>query len=162
MTISKYLNNIGILRKKADILQRAAPDIQRDEEASNSVFTTWQMLFDYIRKKRLSAADLLSFISFFNQQGISKFINRHYTDGGQRTIIEAAELSLDGEDDDFEEDMAVLRAFSLVRVTQREDEVEMHRLGQQAIQIWLGCEKADERWRKHYIQIMAQEFPDGE
>jgi hypothetical protein len=70
MSASKYLRELHTLGTKVGLLHKAAPDMRRDEQASNSVFKTWQISFDYIREKRSSAADLLSFMSFFNPQGI--------------------------------------------------------------------------------------------
>ena len=58
--------------------------------------------------------------------------------------------------------MAVLRAFSLVGTTEREDEFEMHGLVQLATRIWLRSTDAERKWHRAFIQAMAQEFPDGE
>jgi len=65
------------------LLYKAALDMRRHEKASHSVLLTWQISSDYIHKKRQSAAYLLSFISFFNRQGIAELMIRHYTDNGE-------------------------------------------------------------------------------
>ncbi|KAJ4290127.1 hypothetical protein N0V88_006634 [Collariella sp. IMI 366227] len=57
-------------RKRSKLLEHDAGDLRRDGGASNAIFTTWQISFDYIRSKRPSAADLLSLMSFFDRQGI--------------------------------------------------------------------------------------------
>ncbi|KAK0744820.1 hypothetical protein B0T21DRAFT_380952 [Apiosordaria backusii] len=60
--------------KKSRLLEHDAGDIRRDGGASNAIFRTWQISFDYIRSKRRSAADLLSLMSFFDRQGIPGWV----------------------------------------------------------------------------------------
>ena len=52
-------------RKKTSLLNYEGGQLRRDREAKNSIIITWQISFDYIRQTRLSAADLLSLMSFF-------------------------------------------------------------------------------------------------
>jgi len=80
----------------------------------NSVFATWQISFEHIRSKRPSAACLLSFMSFFNRQGIPEFMIRHYLDEISDGQNDSLYQGLEAEARDFEDDMAMLRAFSLV------------------------------------------------
>jgi tetratricopeptide (TPR) repeat protein len=169
MTAAKYLNEFKKLNKRAQLLHKAVEDMRRDGQASNSVLTTWHISFEYIREKRPSAADLLSFMSFFNRQGIPEFMLRQYTktkantqDDSLDTGLEEEELDSEEEEEfDFEEDVAFLRAFSLVNTTQREDEFEMHSLVQFATRIWLKSINIEERWHQTFIRAMAQEFPNG-
>ncbi len=55
---------------RARLLGHDAGDLRREGSASNSIRTTWEISFNYIRSKRPSAADLLSLMSFFDPQGI--------------------------------------------------------------------------------------------
>jgi Flp pilus assembly protein TadD len=162
MSAAKYLNEFENLNKRTQLLYKAAEDMRRDRQALNSVLTTWQISFEYIREKRPSAADMLSYISFFNRQAIPEFMIRHYADVERRMKDDSLDIPLKQKEFDFEEDMAVLRAFSLVSVTQREDEFEMHGLVQFATRLWLGTIHIEERWRQRFIQAMAEEFPNGE
>ncbi|KAF2176648.1 hypothetical protein K469DRAFT_698326 [Zopfia rhizophila CBS 207.26] len=163
MSVPKYLGELKGVEEQVQLLQKAAaPDIRRDGKALNSVLATWQISFEYIRQKRPSAAYLLSFMSFFNQQGIPEFMIRHYTDKDGEGQDDSSDRRLKEEDVGFEEDVAVLRAFSLVATTQREDEFEMHGLVQLATRIWLRSTKAERGWHRAFIQAMAQEFPEGE
>ncbi|KAI1325824.1 P-loop containing nucleoside triphosphate hydrolase protein [Xylariaceae sp. FL0255] len=61
-------------RKRSNLLNRDFGDLRRDGSAKNSVITTWQISFDYIRSTRPSAADLLSLMSFFDRQGILELL----------------------------------------------------------------------------------------
>ncbi|KAF2727433.1 hypothetical protein EJ04DRAFT_451317, partial [Polyplosphaeria fusca] len=146
MSIAKYLHELRGVENRVQLLQKAAPDLRRDGEALNSVLATWEISFKYIHQRRPSAASLLSFMSFFNRQGIPEFMVRYYTK----------------ENIDFEEDVAVLRAFSLIGMTQGEGEFEMHRLVQLATRTWLKSTDTERRWHQTFIQAMAREFPTGE
>ncbi|RYO82845.1 hypothetical protein DL762_006412 [Monosporascus cannonballus] len=98
-------------KKKSSLLNRDAGDLRRDETVSNSVVTTWQVTFEQIRRERPSAANLLFFMSFFNPQGIPEFVLHNYD-----TDLEDS-VDTDAESDDFEDDLDVLRGYSLVSVT---------------------------------------------
>jgi hypothetical protein len=138
MSVGRYLSELEEAEKRVQLLHKAATDLRRDEEARlNSVLATWQISFEHIRDKRPSAAELLSFMSFFNRQGIPEFMVRHYADTDLRQGTLSSTGSEGGEFD-FEEDMVVLRGFSLVRMTAREDEFEMHGLVQLATRAWLS------------------------
>ncbi|KAJ4361600.1 hypothetical protein N0V95_001761 [Ascochyta clinopodiicola] len=162
MSIAKYLGRLKGVEGQVELLRKAAPDMRRDGKALNSVLATWQISFEHICKQRPSAADLLSFMSFFNPQSIPDFMVRHYTDSKSKKQDNSLERQTNDANDDFEEDVAVLRAFSLVDTKEREDEFEMHRLVQCATGVWLRSAKRDGLWRRAFIQAMAQEFPDGE
>ncbi|KAM5341412.1 hypothetical protein ACJ41O_014443 [Fusarium nematophilum] len=96
--------------KKGSLLISDAGDIRRDETVSKSVVTTWQVTFEQIRRERPSAANLLSFMSFFNPQGIPDFVLHNYD-----TDLTGSE-DTDSESDDFEDDLDILRGYSLVSV----------------------------------------------
>ncbi|KAJ9412678.1 hypothetical protein QL093DRAFT_2539123 [Fusarium oxysporum] len=122
-------------KKKGNLLNRDAGDLRRDETVSNSVVVTWQVTFEQIRRERPSAAKLLSFISFFNPQGIPEFMLHDYvtdlTDHANRDTVSA----------DFEDDLDILRGYSLVSVTATGDTYEMHAL--------------------LFLHSMSTHFPDG-
>lgn len=163
MSVTKYLGELQGVGKKVQLLQKTAPDIRRDGMALSSVLATWQISFEYILQKRPSAAYLLSFMSFFNQQGIPEFMMRHYADESGDAEEDLLNRQLESEDGDFDfdEDVAVLLAFSLVSTTKREDEFEMHGLVQLATRIWLGSTNIGQKCHQTFIQAMAQEFPPG-
>lgn len=59
---------------KANLPNRDASDLGQDESVSNSIVTAWQITFDQMRHERPTAPDLLSFMSFFNSQGIPEHV----------------------------------------------------------------------------------------
>ncbi|KAF5617642.1 kinesin light chain [Fusarium sp. NRRL 25303] len=113
ISIKSYLDTFRESdKKKGSLLNRDAGDLRRYETVSNSVVTTWQVTFEQIRHERPSAAKLLSFMSFFNPQGIPEFVLYDYnadpTDEADRDVVR----------DSFEDDLDVLRGYSLVSVTE--------------------------------------------
>ena len=95
MTIPKYLD---LIRQRESILLTETPDLRRDSSVPNSVILTWQISFNQIQKTNPKAAELLSFMSVLDRQGIPEFLLR----GDQDEV-------------DFEEAVTLLIDFSLVK-----------------------------------------------
>ncbi|RDL35922.1 uncharacterized protein BP5553_06534 [Venustampulla echinocandica] len=112
MTASGYLDDFrGNDKKRESLLNWDSGDLRRDKGASNSVVLTWQMSFECIREQRRSATDLLSIMSFFNPQGIPKWILRRHS----RSVAKTGD---EGEADSaFDEDLDTLQAYSLITAT---------------------------------------------
>ena len=126
----------------------AIRDRRRVKSASNSILTTQQILIEYIQTNRPSAAKLLSLISFFDRQGIPEELITLRYEEHNRTV-------------DFEEDIKVLRNFSLPAIGVQSDVFKMHRLVQFTTRKWLEQRQELERWKGTYITIMADAFPSG-
>jgi hypothetical protein len=60
--------------RRLSLLNHEGGQLQQDWEAKNSIILTWQISFDHIRQARPIAADLLSLMSFFDRQGIIKYL----------------------------------------------------------------------------------------
>jgi tetratricopeptide (TPR) repeat protein len=160
-TISSYVDEFRKNdRKKVNLLNRDAGDLRRDESASNSVITTWQISFEQIREERRSAADLLSLMSFFNPQGIPESVLRSYARNAA-VVDDEAEDEADA-DSEFDDDLETLQAYSLVTATAETDMWEMHQLVQFCTRIWLSSVDDVEIWRQRFCRLMSSEFPVGE
>ncbi|KAJ5065692.1 hypothetical protein J3E74DRAFT_414642 [Bipolaris maydis] len=133
--------------RKTRLLNQEAGHLRRDIAASNSILVTWQISFDHIRSTRQSAAGLLSLMSFFDRQGIQEALLHQ-----QSSIA----------DDGFEEDVLVLRDYSLITVTRDADTFEMHSLVQLATRTWLENEGQLDKWREQFISNLCAELPTGE
>ncbi|KAL8746091.1 MAG: hypothetical protein Q9190_001848 [Brigantiaea leucoxantha] len=146
-TVSKYLKEFRRSEEnRVSLLNIAVRDRRRDGRASNSILGTWQISFEHIRMYRSSAANLLSLMSFFDRQGIpEELITFHYKENDSTM--------------DFEEDIKMLRSFSLVALGIENNVFEMHRLVQFATRKWLEQRQELERWKETYIGIMADSFP---
>lgn len=109
------------------LLRRDIPLTNRDKDASNSVLLTWQISFEHIYQTRRSAAELLSLMSFCDRSAIPEMLLRVDTEQ-----VKDFENALT-----FEEDIVTLRNFSFVNQTAEPHTWEMHRLVQDATQVWL-------------------------
>ncbi|KAJ4193670.1 hypothetical protein NW759_016585 [Fusarium solani] len=142
-------------KKKGSLLNKDAGDLRRDETVSNSVITTWQVTFEQIRRERPSAAKLLSFMSFFNPQAIPEFVLHDYS-----TDLTDS-MDSDIESDDFEDDLDVLRGYSLVSMTAAQDICEVHSLVQFCTRAWISMVDDVERWKRVFLRSMSRHFPSG-
>lgn len=157
MTTANYLKEFRANDKKREnLLNWDAGDLRRDESASNSVVTTWQITFNRVRQERPSAAELLSLMSFFNPQGIPESMLRQHN----RNTAEVGDE--DDADSTFNEDLDLLQAYSLVTVTAKTDTCEMHALVQFYMQVWPLSFGDAERRKREFIELMAREFYVGD
>lgn len=158
-------------RQKTSLLDYEEGHLRRDPEAKNSILVTWQISFDHIRRKRPSATDLLSLMSFFDRQGIPDTLLQSETETkgtlGQYANSKSDEndagdtesASLQNEIDKFEDDICMLRDYSMVSVNADGKNFEMHRLVQLAIQEWLKAHTQLEIWKEHFIRRLDSKFP---
>ncbi|KAL9561423.1 hypothetical protein ACKAV7_014778 [Fusarium commune] len=156
ISIKSYLDTFRESdKKKGSLLNRDAGDLRRYETVSNSVVTTWQVTFEQIRHERPSAAKLLSFMSFFNPQGIPEFVLYDYnadpTDEADRDAVR----------DSFEDDLDILRGYSLVSVTETGGVCEMHALVQFCTRFWISAAGNEGTWRQLFLRSVSRHFPDG-
>ncbi|KAJ9137585.1 Kinesin light chain [Coniochaeta hoffmannii] len=127
--------------------------------------------FDYIRSKRPSAADLLSLMSFFDRQGIPEsLLKAPKADdvpqgGGANGSDDSDNSDADGSDGEadnrFEEDVAILRDFQLVVLSEGGDVLEMHGLVQLSTRKWLEASERQEKFKQQFVGRMAESFPTG-
>ncbi|RFU81174.1 kinesin light chain 3 [Trichoderma arundinaceum] len=180
-SIEKYLAELQESdRRMIKLLEHDAGDMRRDGVASDAVLSTWQISFTYIRSQRPSAADLLSFMSFFDRQGIPEWVlnpPRKITDTttqGSRfdgtgdshsegsDNYSNSDLHSESSSDtggEFEEDILMLRNLCLIGVNEEGDKFEMHRLVQLSIKAWLKRSEQQDIVRQQYIERMASSFP---
>ena len=118
----------------------------REARPLESVVTTWWVSFNHIKTENPRAADILSAISFMDQQGIPFSL-----------------LIADEEDEfDFEEAMGLLEAFSLVTLDTHRHACNVHRLVSVAVQAWLGeYENTKDTIAVQILETLSDRFPDG-
>jgi tetratricopeptide (TPR) repeat protein len=118
-----------------------------DEAASHSILIAWQISFDYIRRERPSAANLLSLMCFFDRQGIHEALLHS---GGSAPP------------DGFEEDVLALRDYSFITVTRDAHTFQMHNLVQLAMRNWLENQGRIDKWRNQFIYRLCAALPEEE
>jgi tetratricopeptide (TPR) repeat protein len=120
-------------------------DLRRDPSIMHAVIGTWKISFDQIQKMGPAAAELLALMSMFDRQGIPISLLQ-----GQASRL------------DFEDAVAPLLSFSLVRMEIGRQSLEMHRLVQLSTRTWLEANKQLDGWKKESLRILAEVFPNGE
>jgi tetratricopeptide (TPR) repeat protein len=149
ISVAKYLSNFHRgERDRAALLETDLRDPRRDQSASNSIIVTWRMSFEHIWEQRPSAARLLSFMSFFDRQGIPEFLLHERSD-------EANDI-----DHEFENDISILRSYLLISLNLEGDMFAMHRLVQFSMRKWLEINDEEEKWKEIYIAKMDEASPD--
>ncbi|KAH7009249.1 P-loop containing nucleoside triphosphate hydrolase protein [Microdochium trichocladiopsis] len=183
-------NGTASERHKLSLLNRDEGDLRRDREASNSIIVTWQISFESIRSERPSAADLLALMSFFDHQAIPQSLiqpcdrplsrNGNMSEGDDdRTDEEsdtdsgswhdhdsddsrASNTSEDSTGQAFEDDLLLLRNYSLISIDETGAIFGMHSLVQLATSRWLSAEKRTAPLIEEFVHRMARGFPSGE
>ncbi|KAF2675928.1 hypothetical protein K458DRAFT_352596 [Lentithecium fluviatile CBS 122367] len=149
-------------------------ELRRDYEAKNSIIITWQISFDHIRETRPSAAGLLSLMSFFDRQGIPEKLLRaqpgeepaqqeqHARNSEPQAWEDedSASQSSAG-DDEFEDDVQMLRDYSFISANTDGASFEMHRLVQLATRKWLQVHDELEQWKQRFVSSLCAAFPTG-
>jgi tetratricopeptide (TPR) repeat protein len=107
-------------------------------------------------------------MSFFDRQGIPDTLLRSETEtkysNSKSDESDAGDTeSASGHDEieKFEDDICMLRDYSMVSVNTDGKNFEMHRLVQLAIQEWLKAHAQLESWKEHFIRRLDSNFPTG-
>ncbi|KAF5987527.1 kinesin light chain [Fusarium bulbicola] len=140
-------------QKKNSLLEVDLGDLRRDEIVSNSVITTWQVTFEKIRQEKPSAADLLSFMSLFDHKGIPEFA-LHYYNGKPKHRKDKAF--------GFEDDLDVLRSYSLVYMTTDRGVFELHATVQTCTRAWTSSSDKLPQLKSLFIYAMRDNFRSHE
>ncbi|OBT60726.1 hypothetical protein VE03_09788 [Pseudogymnoascus sp. 23342-1-I1] len=165
-SVREYIEEFKKLdRSTTNLLSHEAGHLRRDHNAENSVIATWQTSFDFIQQKRPSAANLLSLMSFFDQQEISEALLREISEAGsklgkQDDNSDGCSEEHNGSDtsitNDFEGDILTLRSHSFISVNTDKSAFKIHRLVRLAIRKWLENHKLLEIWEQQYIKTFAE------
>ncbi|KLO97530.1 Uncharacterized protein Y057_8853 [Fusarium fujikuroi] len=160
--------------KRVKLLGHDTGDLRRDLRqeggASNAILTTWQVSFDHIRSRRPSATDLLSLMSFFNRQGIPESLlmpaENSYNTAQSINSKDMTDSDSKGSGDEtgngFEDDLAILRDYCLIMMSDDASTFEMHGLVQLAMRRWLKAQGLQDKFIEKYITVMASSFPTGD
>ncbi|KAF2718026.1 TPR-like protein [Polychaeton citri CBS 116435] len=180
-SMTRYLERLG--SSGPSILQYDSEGLIPESRAAESIVLTWQITFEHIRSVRPSAADLLSLMSCFDRNGIpilllhkdedededeeeEERIYERMLDDTYRETISAEHSSSENENpvsgdfEEFELDMTMLRDFLMVKWSDS-NTLEMHRLVQLSVRIWLGSRRELERWKVRFSNLLCAAFHEG-
>ncbi|KAH7459901.1 hypothetical protein FOMA001_g19846 [Fusarium oxysporum f. sp. matthiolae] len=174
-SLVQYLNEFRQSEsKRVKLLSHDAGDLRRDlrqdGSAPNAILTTWQVSFDHIKSERPSAAALLSLMSFFNSQGIPESLLKlsKYSHNAAQLLSTRDMADSDFQDNEneteskFEDDLAILRGYCLVMLSEDANTFEMHGLVQLSMRGWLKAHGLQDKFLEQYITVMASSFPTGD
>ncbi|KAF6784302.1 hypothetical protein CMUS01_16622, partial [Colletotrichum musicola] len=159
VTIQSYLDEFQQSEnRKGTLLRSDRGDIRRYDGVSNSVVVTWQVTFEQIKREQPRAANLLSLMSYFHAQNIPEYMLHDYS---------SSNIGSEGANDrhgetsniDFEDDLDVLRGYSLVTMTAVPGFLEMHSLVQFCTQVWISKFGSPDPWKTLFLQSASQHFP---
>ncbi|KAK3946603.1 hypothetical protein QBC32DRAFT_374807 [Pseudoneurospora amorphoporcata] len=137
-SVEKYLTEFSRSEsKRAWLLGYDEGEFRREGGASNAIFTTWQISFEYIRSKRASAYDL----------GSNSSDNEIYND----------EIYNDKTDNRFEDNITMLTNYYLVTISESGDTFEMYGLVQLSTRTWLKACRREEEF-KHQFRRHRQRY----
>ncbi|KAF6806455.1 Kinesin light chain 5 [Colletotrichum sojae] len=161
VTIQSYLDEFQKSEnRKGTLLRSDRGDIRRYDGVSNSVVVTWQVTLEQIKREQPRAANLLSLMSYFHAQNIPECMLHDYSSGniGSKGANDKhAETSII----DFEDDLDVLRGYSLVTITATPGLLEMHSLVQFCTKVWISEFGSPDQWKTLFLQSASEHFPSG-
>ena len=145
ISLSTYL---GLLSPGEDdakvILERSFYDPARDYEIRNSIFQTWTLSFEQIKRRRPRAAEILSLMALLDRQAVSDSLLRNTDEGNVK----------------FNHAISTLKSFSLIAVTgDNQGSYQMHRLVQIATQRWLENEGSLPQWEEKALAAVIRCCP---
>ncbi|KAF6803947.1 Kinesin light chain 5 [Colletotrichum sojae] len=161
VTILSYLGEFQKSEnRKGTLLRSDRGDIRRYDGVSNSVVVTWQVTFEQIKREQPRAANLLSLMSYFHAQNIPEYMLHDYSSGN---IGSKGANDKYGETSniDFEDDLDVLRGYSLVTMTATPGLLEMHSLVQFCTKVWISEFGSPDQWKTLFLQSASEHFPSG-
>jgi len=171
-SVEQYLEKLEKSEKsKTSLLKTVSKERRRDHDAVDSTILTWQISFEHIRSVRLSAANLLSLMSFYDHQGIPASLlrmgaEREKEKGAGHGIIDSDlpdtdKFNLPSTAEDLEKDIIALRDHLFVSIT-TPSSFEMHRLVQFAARVWLESNGQYQHWAQRSVVKLDMALPTGE
>ncbi|KAK1839854.1 Kinesin light chain 5, partial [Colletotrichum chrysophilum] len=161
VTVESYLDEFQKSEnRKGTLLRSDRGDICRYDGVSNSVVVTWQVTFEQIKREQPRAANLLSLMSYFHAQNIPEYMLHDYNSGDIHSE-EGSDEHGGTSDVDFEDDLDVLRGYSLVTMTATPDLLEMHSLVQFCTKVWISEFGSPDQWKTRFLQSASEHFPSG-
>jgi tetratricopeptide (TPR) repeat protein len=147
MTIKEYTNALEKDEKSLkDCLSTEFRDHRREEGFPNSIFRTWKLSFDWLRKEEPRAAELMSHVAMLDRQGIPENLLRGENDT----------------DHDFRKAVGTLLSLSLITKQAEKAELSMNRLVRLSIHDWLekdGQTLLEGRYIADALYLVTQRFP---
>ncbi|KAJ9664396.1 hypothetical protein H2198_000325 [Neophaeococcomyces mojaviensis] len=166
MTVAGYIDRLAKGDWDRDnLLRKDIRDPRRDGRASNSIIITWHTSFEHIRRTQGSAAQLLALMSLFDREGIPQSLLQgqyNFQEDEVERLSQEPKMTNTHDQYEFEDDLKILRAYSLISIGTNDQLFDMHRLVQFTTKKWLELHHELERWQTRYARILSNAFPTGD
>lgn len=167
MSVKEYMDKLrGVDHRGTGLARHDGLGSEMRHRASDSVWATWRMSFEYIRAKRPYAADLLSLMSCFDRQGIPRELLDTHNEArsfcSQEPSSDSSSQSADELKSGFNEDVQVLQDFGLIAVDEEKNLFSLHNHVQESTITWLRARGELEMFRQDYVELLATAFPVGD
>ncbi|KAH6880522.1 hypothetical protein B0T10DRAFT_565740 [Thelonectria olida] len=181
VSLSDYIRDFHKSKNsKSNLLQQPFGNSLERDGTSNSIFTTWQITFNTIRREMPSVADLLILIGFFNPEKIPDWLLRacycayrrqngmDSIPGTNSRVREEEEKNQrgikaccvdDSCEEAFENDLNSLRNYSLVTATSQDSLLKIHALVQSCTQVWYLSLEDNNRRKNAFRTTLSCKFP---
>jgi tetratricopeptide (TPR) repeat protein len=138
LPISEYLQALHN-DEAEEFLNEELNDSRRDEESINSVFRTWKISFDQIKRQKPRAAELLSLLACLDRQSIPKWL-----------LKDMPELVTS---------ISLLQAFAMVTARAGSHTYQLHRLVQKFVQLSLKRAGTLAKWEATALNCVSKIYP---
>ena len=136
-SIAEYTNALRG-ENAEEFLHEELDDSRRDEESVNSVFRTWKLSHDQIKRQKPRAAELLSLLAMLDRQSVPK------------SLLKVPEVTTS---------LGVLQSFNLVTTRAGLQSVQIHRLVQRFVQFSLQRDSATQQWQETALACVSKDYP---
>ena len=147
LSTSDYLERMSASSNEmlAELMTRPQP-LEAQAGVPNSIYDTWRLSYESIRNHNRLAVDVLSFMSFLEQNSIVlDLLQAAFSTGQDVKLVDA---------------LGELRDYELVHAGSTKDTFTMHRLVQATTQKWLKESHLDAQWARAALMTIADKFPD--
>lgn len=163
LTVIKYLQLLNQSDNNlVELLSQPFEEEGRDSSIPNAVTATWIVSFKQIKEQCPHAGDLLSLVSFFDQQRIPKMFLSHPIK--QRPCQEEHQQEQDDQTKrllELEKALGILKAFSFVSEGKDDENIDMHRLIRLVMRKWLITEGKFREWAGKALLTVSALYPYG-
>ena len=147
MNTHSYLAALeGGKQNLADFLSHDLRDHRRPSNVPNAVFRTWSLSFDQILTQEPQTAKLLSLLAMLDPQGIP-----------EKLLRRPAEREVN-----FRIAIGTLKGYALITREIGGKTYTIHPLVQASVHYWLEQRSQREKYAGEALQILSEEFPNGE
>ncbi|KAL8994685.1 MAG: hypothetical protein Q9169_005415 [Polycauliona sp. 2 TL-2023] len=126
-------------KEAEEFLHEELDDARRDEDSINSVYRTFKLSYDQIKKQKPRAVELLCLLAMLDRQSIPKSL--------LKTVVEVTTS------------LSVLQSLSLVTTRAGQQSFQMHRLVQSFVRVSLQKDNSAHEYQEKALACVSKDYP---